>query len=197
MSKLLFKLEHSKFLLEAEVEELKKQNEILKQQKSFLFEENAKESDAYDILYAKYQELERKLATSAEVDSFLSSAKELVVAPSEPNRKRKDLRDTIGSSKRPKNGSYKTLLCYNLICNNRDCTFAHSIQDLNICLNGRSCPNRECTAMIHSNSERHKLEDIVSQKGLYERECKYSKCINKSCKYIHWNCKDGSIEFTH
>jgi hypothetical protein len=221
MSKLLFKLEHSKSLLEAKVEELKKQNETLKQQKSFLFEENAKESEAYDLLYVKYQELERKLAASAEVDSFLSSAKELVprLAPapapepvikesSEPessSHKRKDLRDTITSSKRTKSAYYKSLLCRNQICNyGSSCIYAHSIQDLNICQNGSSCPNRECSAMIHSSSERHKLKDIVSRKNLIERSCKYNKnhvsyesCPNTRCKYIHWNSKDGFIDFTN
>lgn len=205
MSKLLFKLEHANSLLEAEVEGLRKQNETLKQQKSFLFEENSKASEEYDLLYAKYQELERKLAISAEVDTFLSSAKELAPEPEpaikessdlELNRKRKDLRDAINSSKRAKNFCYKTLLCHHINCKNGDsCTFAHSIQELNICLNGRSCPNRECAAMIHSNSERDKLDKMVRRKGLFERACNNSiKCPNSYCKFIHWSCRDGLID---
>lgn len=88
--------------------------------------------------------------------------------------------------------NYRARLCYhNKKCKTKECKFAHSIDEIQICPLGEECDRATCAFILHSEIGRMLFREYY--RGKEEAICRdydnYNACNNSGCNKIHYDFK--------
>lgn len=164
------------------VAKLKKDLEIANAEKEINLEKLDEITKDKSYYYERYHSLKRKMEEQKEDDNrFRIKYDDLEVEFQEYRNK------YAGKAK-----SQFARLCYNgTKCHRRDCTYAHSVQELALCPKGKSCTIDCCPYFIHTETGRMLFTEYYCGKDhVFCRDFDvYNTCAYHECNKIHYDSK--------